>query len=97
MTCLAFLRRWFVEEHCICGDKFRQLVAIAAAHILVRPSQREFRSPFMVEERRFPLHAVMALDAARTALQASWRSTAAAKGNFLSNDQTDLSSLPIAA
>ena len=53
-----------VEEDGFCTDDLRQLVTLHAAHILVRPAQRE-RSPLlMIEQRRLPLHAVVAFGAA---------------------------------
>ena len=65
MTCRTFFRCGFIEEHGFFGDKLRQLVTIAATHILVRPAKREFGSLFMVKERGFPLHGGMAVNAVR--------------------------------
>ena len=61
----AVLRRGLVDEHRLGSDHFGQLVAFGAAHVLVRAAQRKRRSLFMVKEGRLPLHAGVALGAAR--------------------------------
>lgn len=53
-----------VEEDGLCADHLGELVALRTADILVRPAQRE-RSPLLViEQRRLPFHAVVAVGAA---------------------------------
>ena len=61
----AVLRRGLVDEHRLGSDHFGQLVAFGAAHVLVRAAQGKRRSLFMVKEGRLPLHAGVALSAAR--------------------------------
>ncbi len=72
---LAFLRRRIrravagrtvpgsrlVEENRPGADKPCQLVALGAAYVLVRTTQRKLRSLLVVEKRRLPFHAVVAL------------------------------------
>ena len=61
----AILRRRLIEQNGLSRHHFGQLVALGAAHILMRPTQRECSSLLMVEKRRLPLHAVVALGTAR--------------------------------
>jgi len=61
----AILRGGFVEQHGLVGDYFGHLVTLRAAYVLVRTAQRERGPLVMVKERRLPLHAVVALRAAR--------------------------------
>ena len=65
MAYRAILRCGLVKQDRLCGDYFRQLMAISAAHILMRPAQREGCALVVVEERRLPLHARVALGAVR--------------------------------
>ena len=65
MASCALFRCGLVEEHRLPVDELRQLVAVGAAHVLVRPPQRECRLLLMIEERGSPLHGVVAVDAAR--------------------------------
>src|SRR5215469_9668046 len=51
-----------VEEYRHAFDVAKQLVTVAAAHVLVRAFQRE-RCFFVIEERRFPFRRVVAVDA----------------------------------
>lgn len=60
----AILGRRFIEEHRLPGHHFRQFVAFPAAHVLVRATQRKLGALLVVKQRRLPLHAVMAIDAA---------------------------------
>ncbi len=63
MTGRAIPRGWLVEQNRLGADNSRQLVALRAAHILMRTSQRKLRSLVMIEERRLPFHAVVTLRA----------------------------------
>ena len=63
MAGFTLLRRGRVEEHRLAGDKFRQLMAISAADILMGAAQREIRPPVVVEERGLPLHRIVAVGA----------------------------------
>ena len=54
----------FVEKNCLCGDHLRQLVTLGAAHILVCATEGEGGAFVVVEERRLPFRAVVALGAA---------------------------------
>jgi len=60
----AVLRCRFVEKNCLRGDHFRQFVTFCAAYILVGSPEREGGAFVVVEERRFPFRAVVALGAA---------------------------------
>lgn len=60
----AVFRRGLIEKNRLRADHLRQLVTVCAAHILMRPAQRERRPLLMIEQRRLPFHAVVALDTA---------------------------------
>lgn len=64
MASRTILWRRFVEEDRLCADHLGELVALGAAHILVRPAQRERSALLMIEQRRLPLDAVVAFGAA---------------------------------
>ena len=53
-----------IEENRFGCDHFRQFVTFCAAHILVGSSEREGGAFVVVEEGRFPFHAVVAIGAA---------------------------------
>jgi len=57
----AILRRGFVEEHGFGIHSLRQLVTVATLNVLMSAAQREHGSLLVVEERRLPLHAVVAV------------------------------------
>lgn len=61
----AIFRRRLIEQNGLSRHHFGQLVALDAAYILMRPAQRECSSLLVVEKRRLPLHAVVALGTAR--------------------------------
>ena len=61
----AFLRSWFVEQNRLAFDLAHQLVAISAFHIRVHALQRKGGAPVVIEERRFPFGAVVALGTGR--------------------------------
>ena len=52
-----------IEEYSLGGHCLRQFVAVGAAHILMGTPQRELGPLVVVERRRFPLAAVVALGA----------------------------------
>jgi len=60
----TLLRRGFVDENGLSGDKFCKLVTISAADILVRAAQWKIRSPIVIEKRGFPLYGVVAVGTA---------------------------------
>lgn len=65
MTRCAVLRSWLVEEHGLGRDYSRKLVALGAAHVLMRSTQRKLRPLLVIEQRRFPLHGCVALGTTR--------------------------------
>ena len=65
MTGHALLGRGLVKQNGFCASRFRQLVAVDAADVLVGATQRESSSLVMVEQRWLPLHAVVAFGATR--------------------------------
>jgi len=62
---LAVLGRGFVEQDPLAIKIAEQLVTIAATHVLVRARQSERRALVVVEQRWFPLGAVMTVGAGR--------------------------------
>ena len=64
VTRRAVFRRGLVEENCFGAYHFRQLMALRAANILMRPAQREGGPFLVVEQRGLPFHAVVILGAA---------------------------------
>lgn len=60
----AILGRGLIKQDRLAGDQPRRLVAVSATDVLMCAAQRERRSLFVIEERRFPFHAVMAFGAA---------------------------------
>ena len=65
MTGGAILRRRLVEQNRLRRHHLRQFVALGTADILMSTAQRECSSLLVVEKRRLPLHAVVALGTAR--------------------------------
>lgn len=65
MTCGTVLGRRLVEENRLLGHHFHQFVTFGAAHVLVRSPKRKIGPLVMVERRRLPLDAVVAVGAAR--------------------------------
>ncbi len=63
VTCLALLRRRLVEKHFLAFNHPNLFVASSALHVLVQALQRKGRPLVMVEQRRLPLGAVVAVDA----------------------------------
>ena len=61
----AVLGRRLIEENGLSPYHSRLLMALGAAHILMGAAQRKRCSFLVVEERGLPLHAVVALGAAR--------------------------------
>jgi hypothetical protein len=61
MTGRAIFWSRLVEKHGLGADRFCQLVAISALHVLVSAAQWENSSLLVVEERRSPFHAVVAV------------------------------------
>jgi len=59
----ALFGRRLIEQYRLGRDYPGQFVALRAAHILVRSPQREIRPRLMIEQRRLPLDAVMAVRA----------------------------------
>ena len=57
----AILGRRLVEQYCLGTNRFGQFVALCASDILVRPAQGERGAFLVIEQGRFPLHAVVAL------------------------------------
>jgi len=64
MTGGAILRRRLVEQNRLRRHHLRQFVALGTADILMSTAQGERSSLLVVEKRRLPLHAVVALGAA---------------------------------
>lgn len=62
----AILRRRFVEEHGFGIHSLGQLVTVATLHVLMCATKREHGSLLVVEERRLPLHAVVAVSTGRS-------------------------------
>lgn len=65
MTGGTFFRRRLVEQNRFALNHPAQLVTAGAAHVLMRASQCEVRALVVIKQRRFPLHAVVTLGAAR--------------------------------
>ena len=65
MTGGAFLGSRFVEEDSLAGNRSCQLVAARAAYVAVLTLERERCPLIMVEKRRLPFHAVVAIRAVR--------------------------------
>ena len=61
----TFFWRGFVEQDRFAFELTRQFVAIGAFHVRVHALQRESGAPVVVEERRFPLGAVVTFGAGR--------------------------------
>lgn len=61
----AFLRSWFVEQNRFAFDLAHQFVAVGALHVGMHALQREGGAPVVVEERGFPLGAVVTFGAGR--------------------------------
>ena len=59
----AFLRRWFVEQNRFAFDLAHQVVAVGAFHIRVHALKRKSSTSIVIEQRRFPLRAIVALGA----------------------------------
>lgn len=57
----AIFGRRLVEQNLLVGDFFEQLVTLAALHILVSATQGERCALVMIEQRRLPLHGVVAV------------------------------------
>lgn len=63
MARCAILRSGLVEEYGLSFDQAGQGMAPLTAHVTVHPLQRELSAGVMVEERRLPLRAVVAVGA----------------------------------
>lgn len=61
----AIFRSWFIKQDGPGGDDPRELMAIAAADVLMRTAKRKLRALVMVKQGRLPLCTVVALGAAR--------------------------------
>jgi len=59
----AFLRRRLIKQHRFAAHHLNILVAGLAAHILMRASQRERRSAFVVKQRWLPFETVVTVGA----------------------------------
>ena len=65
MACGTLLGRRLVEQHHLVLNWLQELVAPFAAHIAVYALQRETGPPVVVEQRRLPFAAVVAVGARR--------------------------------
>ncbi len=65
MASRALFRSWLVEENVLAVDKLGQLMALCATHVLVCSAQRELSTQFVIEQRRLPLLAGVALGTKR--------------------------------
>lgn len=63
MASRAVLRRGLIEEHSLGADRFRQLMAVATLHVLMRAAQWKSGPLLVIEKRRLPLHTVVAIGA----------------------------------
>jgi len=59
----AILRGRLVEENLFGGDFLKQLVTLTALYVLVSATQGEGCALVMIEQRRLPLHGVVAIGA----------------------------------
>ena len=62
----AIFGRWLVEKHFLGSHFLEQLVTLGALNVLVCPAQRESSPLFVVEQGRFPFHAVVAIGTGRS-------------------------------
>lgn len=65
MTSCAILRSGLIEQNRLRFDDSSQFVTFGTAHVLMGSAQRKLRPLFVIEQRRLPLHAVVAFSAAR--------------------------------
>ncbi len=63
----AFFRRGFVEQYWLAGHALYIFVTGSTAHILMRALQRKASACLVIEQRRLPARAVVALSAGRDA------------------------------
>jgi len=61
----AIFGRGLVEHNSLSANYLRQLMTLRAADVLMGAPQRKSRPLLMIEQRRLPLHAVVAFGAAR--------------------------------
>lgn len=69
VACRALLRCRFVEQHHLCVHRLHQFVATFAAHVAMDALQWKRRPLVVIEQRRLPLRAVVAVRARRNVIR----------------------------